>query len=152
MNVFFLRNKVFTMSCSCPRFLPTGFAWDSSHNITSNLSCLSCLSSRNSQFSFCSLLKLGTNFHPFFYPTFFFCNSFAILLIWNGFYTWSKFKNITFNSSYNWFKIDILRLLRLPTTIGKPIHHLKLLYLCWASVKYKANQLTNPKVNWILSY
>ena len=31
-----------------------------------------------------------TNFHPFFYPTFFFCN--LILIIWNEFYTWSHSK------------------------------------------------------------
>ena len=32
----------------------------------------------------------GTNFHLFFYPTFFFCN--CILLIWNEFYTRSQSK------------------------------------------------------------
>ena len=49
----------------------------------------------------------GTNFQTFFYPTFF-------LLQLNP--TYMKrilhFKNITFKSSYNWFKIDIHQQLR----------------------------------------
>ena len=53
----------------------------------------------------------GTNFQTFFYPTFF-------LLQLNP--TYMKrilhFKNITFKSSYNWFKIDIHQQLRPLTT------------------------------------
>ena len=49
----------------------------------------------------------GTNFQTFFHPTFF-------LLQLNP--TYMKrilhFKNITFKSSYNWFKIDIHQQLR----------------------------------------
>ena len=42
-------------------------------------------------------LHPGSNFHPFFTPCFFFCN--WILLIWNGFYTWSQSKFIILNLS-----------------------------------------------------
>ena len=51
-----------------------------------------------------------TNFCPFFTPLFFFCD--WISLIGKGFYTWSQSKNITFKSSYNWFKIHIHQQLR----------------------------------------
>ena len=54
----------------------------------------------------------GTNFQTFFYPTFF-------LLQLNPSYIKHlvSVKNIAFKSSYNWFKIDIHRLLRPPTDI-----------------------------------
>ena len=57
----------------------------------------------------------GSNFHPLLYPTFFLlqlnptCMKLILHLV--------SFKNIIFKSSYNLFKIDILRLLRLSTAI-----------------------------------
>ena len=50
----------------------------------------------------------------------FLCN--WILHIWKS--------NVTFKSSYNWFKIDVLRLLRPPTAIFRHVHsHLNYLQL-----------------------
>ena len=44
----------------------------------------------------------GTNFQKFFYPTFFLLQLNPTYMKWI-----LHFKNITFKSSYNWFKIDI---------------------------------------------
>ena len=69
----------------------------------------------------------GTNFHPFFYPTFF-------LLQLNPTYMKRilhlvSVKNITFKSSYNWFKIDILRPVWPLTAIFSPVKgHLNYYY------------------------
>ena len=60
----------------------------------------------------------GTNFHPFL-PHFF---SFAIeSYLYETDFTIGFSKNITFKSSYNWFKLDILRLGRLLTAIFSPV-------------------------------
>ena len=55
------------------------------------------------------LLPLMAFFPSIFHHIFSIPNKRILHLVW--------VKNITFNSSYNWFKIDILRLLRPPTTI-----------------------------------
>ena len=49
----------------------------------------------------------GHNFQTFFYPTFFLLQLNPTYMKWI-----LHFKNITFKSSYNWFKIDIHQHLR----------------------------------------
>ena len=63
----------------------------------------------------------GTNSHPFFTPLF----SFEIesLLYETDFILGLTVKNITFKSTYNWFKIDIHWLLRPPTAIFSHVHN-----------------------------
>ena len=95
----------------------------------------------------------GTNFQTFFYPTFF-------LLQLNP--TYMKrilhFKNITFKSSYNWFKIDIHQQLR-PltanyfTTASRPtkVYGWKFTHHGWISNHYLENQplVGKPTTLWL---
>ena len=90
----------------------------------------------------------GTNFHPFFTTLFFLLQ--LNLTHMKHILHLASVKNITFKSSYNWFKIDILRLVRPGTAcLGSPqllyIHNVKL-KLC-----AKCVLATGSDSRWVLS-
>ena len=76
----------------------------------------------------------GHNFHPFIYPTVFVLQ--LNLAYMKRTLHLVSVKNITVKSSYNWFKIDILRLVRPLTAIFSPVQgHLN--YYIYLFIKLK---------------